>query len=99
MIRHIVTWKLKATDAAGRAESVAAIVGALQPLAGSIPDVLSLAVHANEAYFEANWDVVLIADYPSVAALDAYQVHPEHKTAAAVVREHVAERASIDFEV
>ncbi len=99
MIRHIVTWKLKADDAAERAVSIAAIAEALEPLVGVIPDLLALDIHPNVAAFDANWQVVLVADYPSVAALDAYQVHPAHVKAAAIVREHVSERASIDFAI
>jgi hypothetical protein len=99
MIRHIVTWKLKAEDAAGQAASIAAIAGALEPLVGVVPDLVALKVHPNVATFDTNWPVVLVADYPSVAALDAYQIHPAHVKAAAIVRGHVSARAAIDFEI
>ena len=99
MIRHLVTWKLKAVDAQAKAESVAAITAALLPLASSVPGISSLAVNANSAFFDTNWDVVLVGDFDSLAALEGYQVHPEHVAAAAIVREHVSQRASIDFEV
>ena len=56
-------------------------------------------VRPNIAYFDKNWDVLVIGDYESLEALDAYQVHPDHQAAAAVVREYVTERSSIDFEV
>ena len=98
MITHIVSWKLKAVDDAGRAESVAAIAAALEPLAQSIPGIRSLVVRPNVVRNEVNWDVVLVGDYDSVAALDAYQVHPEHVAAAAIVRQHTTERATVDFE-
>jgi hypothetical protein len=88
MIRHIVVWKLKAEDDAGKAAAVNVIDG-----------TRSLRVSANSAYFDANWDVVLEAEYDSLEALDAYQVHPEHQAAAAIVRSHVAQRASVDFAV
>ena len=99
MIRHIVVWKLKAEDDAGKAAAVAAIADALEPLANIIDGTRSLHVSANSAYFDANWDVVLEAEYDSLEALDAYQVHPEHQAAAALVRSHVAQRASVDFAV
>lgn len=99
MIRHIVTWKLKAEDAAGKAESAAVIKAELEALVPLIDELLTLEVRANEAYFETNWDVVLVADYDSLAGLDAYQVHPEHQRVAAIVREHVSARASVDFEL
>ncbi len=99
MIRHIVVWKLKAEDDAGKAAAVAAIADALEPLANIIDGTRSVRVRANTAYLEANWDVVLEGEYDSLEALDAYQVHPEHQAAAAIVRSHVAQRASVDFEV
>ena len=99
MIRHIVLWKLKADDAAAKAEAVAAIAGALEPLVGVIDGLESLRISANVAFPDTNWDVALVADYPTVADLEAYQVHPEHVKAAAVVREHTAQRATVDFEV
>ncbi|MDO7880859.1 Dabb family protein [Antiquaquibacter soli] len=99
MIKHIVTWKLSAEDAAGKAESAAVIKSELEGLVGVIDEIVSLEVRANEAYADVNWDVVLIAEYESLAGLDAYQVHPAHQAAAAIVRQHVAARASVDFEV
>jgi heme-degrading monooxygenase HmoA len=98
MIKHIVTWKLKATDESAKAEAYTAMAGALLPLASSVPSVLSLTVARNAAYPDTNWDVVLVAEYASFDDLEAYQVHPEHKAAGMIVRAHVAERASIDFE-
>ncbi len=98
MIKHVVTWKLKAEDAEGKAASAAAIKDVLEALVPLIDELISLEVHQNVAYLDVNWDVVLIADYASVADLEAYQVHPEHQRAAVVVREHVAQRATVDYE-
>ncbi|PRY67015.1 stress responsive alpha/beta barrel protein [Glaciihabitans tibetensis] len=98
MIKHIVTWKLKAADESAKATSHTAVAGALLPLASSVPGVLALTVARNAAYPESNWDIVLVAEYATFDDLEAYQVHPEHQAAAAIVRQHVAERASIDFE-
>ena len=99
MIRHIVQWKLRAEDAEARAAAVAEIAAALEGLVPVIDELISLEVHPNVAYEDVNWDVVLVADYASVDDLAAYQVHPAHVAAAAVVRSHVTERASIDFEI
>jgi heme-degrading monooxygenase HmoA len=98
MIRHIVTWKLSATDEVGKAAAFDQISGALNPLLGSIAGIRSLTVSRNAAFPDTNWDVVLLADYDSLDDLRAYQVHPEHVKAAAIVRANVSERASIDFE-
>lgn len=99
MIRHIVSWKLKAVDAAGRAESVAAMAAALEPLAHSIPGIRSLVVRPNAAPIDGNWDAVLVGDYESLEALETYLVHPEHVAAVVIVRQHTADRSAVDFEV
>ncbi|MGV8883578.1 MAG: Dabb family protein [Rhodoglobus sp.] len=99
MIRHIVQWKLRAEDAEAKAAAVTEIAAALEGLVPVIDELISLEVHPNVAYADVNWDVVLVADYASVEDLAAYQVHPAHVAAAAIVRSHVTERASIDFEI
>lgn len=98
MIKHIVTWKLKAEDVSTKAASTTAIRDALEPLSGVIEGIRSLTIHANVAFPDTNWDVVLLSEFDSLEALEAYQTHPAHMVAAGVVREHVTERASIDVE-
>ena len=99
MIRHVVSWKLLAEDAAGKAESAGTIAAALRSLPPVVPEILSLEVGANVAYPGSNWDVVLIADYESLVALEAYQVHPEHQRVVDIIRPLVASRSAVDFEV
>jgi len=48
---------------------------------------------------EPSSDIVLYSEFPDRAALEAYQVHPEHKAVAAFVVEAVAERRVVDYEV
>ena len=98
MIKHIVVWKLTAQDDAAKAEAVAAIRDALVPLVDIIDGLRTLTVHANEAYFDMNWDVVLLSEFDSYEALAGYQVHPDHLVAADVVHSYVAERAGVDIE-
>ncbi|MFB2586405.1 Dabb family protein [Herbiconiux liukaitaii] len=99
MIRHIVAWKLAATDPDQKAADAAEIVRVLSALRDTVPSVKALNVGANMAYFEKNWDVVLVADYETLADLDAYQTHPEHVAAAPVVAARVSDRASVDIEI
>jgi hypothetical protein len=99
MIRHIVLWKLVAETAEGKAASAAELARILEPLAGVIPGIASLTVRPNAAFAEVNWDVALVGDFESLAALEAYQVHPEHVAVTEVVREHVTARAAVDFDL
>jgi hypothetical protein len=99
MIRHVVSWKLSARDDAGKSAAFVEIAEALGALPALIPEIQTLRVAHNQAYLDTNWDVVLIADYNTFDDLEAYQVHPEHVKAAAVVRSHVTDRAAVDFEL
>jgi len=99
MIRHVVSWKLKATDDAGRAEGFATISNTLLALPDSIPEIKSISVNQNVIDVGVNFDVVLIADYDSAEDLQAYQVHPDHVAAAAIIRQLVEARANVDFVV
>ncbi|ARJ04386.1 hypothetical protein GCM10010988_31520 [Cnuibacter physcomitrellae] len=99
MIRHVVAWKLATTDPAQKEVDAARIVAELSALVGVVDSIRSLQVGANMAYADRNWDVVLVGDFDDLAGLEAYQEHPSHVAAAAVVRSLVAERASVDIEV
>lgn len=99
MIRHIVSWKLSASDAAAKAAAFTEIATALGALPALIPEIHTLRVAHNQVESESNWDVVLIADYDSFDDLAAYQVHPEHVKAAGVVRSHTSAKATVDFEL
>ncbi|MGH3692313.1 MAG: Dabb family protein [Microbacterium sp.] len=98
-IRHVVTWKLAAGDAAERGAQAAEVARRLNALDGVVPQLLSISAGANVAYPEANWDVTLVADFASIAAIEEYQVHPAHEEAAAYIRSVVASRVAVDFEV
>jgi len=98
VIRHVVLWKLKAEDEAGKAKAFTEIAEGLESLIHVIPELKSLTVDRNMAYGDVNFDAVLIAKYENLAGLEAYQSHPAHKIVGAMIRERVVERASIDVE-
>lgn len=98
-IRHVVSWKLASEDTDERAEQAAEVARRLNALAGVVPQLLSISAGANVVLPESNWDVVLVADFASVEALDAYQVHPAHVEAAGYIRSVVSARVAVDFEV
>ncbi|MCP2032426.1 hypothetical protein L1277_002529 [Okibacterium sp. HSC-33S16] len=99
MIRHIVCWKLAATDDATKAEHAARITREMGELPALIPDILSLQVGTNVLYPEVNWDLVLIADFEDAAALERYVVHPEHQRVGKFIGEVRSDRIAVDFEV
>ncbi len=99
MIRHVVTWKLAATDDAERAEQAETMARGLRSLPAFIPEILSLEVGVNVLNPGANFDLVLIADYEDEAALQRYQEHPEHQKVVAYIRTVVGDRSAVDFVV
>lgn len=98
-IRHVVTWKLAAEDAGERAADAAEVARRLNALDGVVPQLRSISAGANSAYPDTNWDVTLVADFDSLAALEEYQVHPAHEEVAAFIRSVVASRVAVDFDV
>ena len=99
MIRHIVLWRLVAEGEASRAEDAAAISAALTALVGEIEGLQSLRV-ARDEVGGANHDLALVAEFDSLEALAAYQVHPLHvRVATEVTKPRTTERACVDFEV
>ena len=99
MIRHIVSWKLKAVDEDAKAVAAAEIAHALEALVSVIPEIVALSVARNAAHHDKNHDVVLIADFANLDDLEAYQVHPAHIRAVGVVGARVSARACVDVEV
>lgn len=99
MIRHIVCWKLAATDDATKAEHAARIAAEMGELPALIPEILSLQVGANALYPEVNWDVVLIADFADAAALERYSAHPEHQRVGKFIGEVRSDRVAVDVEI
>ena len=99
MIRHIVTWRIDTGDRDEKAARVATIAAALAPMVDLVDGLDWLDVHADVHETDGNWDVVLVSQFQSRAALEAYQVHPQHVAAGGVIRSVVSERASIDYEL
>ena len=99
MIKHMVFWKLKADDEAGKAAAVAEIAAALEPLVGIVPGLHSLVVRPNVVDTETSWDAALVSEHDSVADLKAYQAHPAHVDAAAVPGRLAQSRITVDVEL
>lgn len=99
MIRHTVMWRLNATTAAEKARSFETIANTLDPLLGVIPGLMSLVVTQDLGDSDGNFDVVLVTEHESAAALEVYQSHPAHVAAGPIVKALVSERACVDSEV
>ncbi|QNO37270.1 Dabb family protein [Protaetiibacter sp. SSC-01] len=98
MIRHIVTWRLAAEDAAQREADAAGIKQRLEALRGVVAaERIEVGVDLEET--AGNWHVVLVSDFATREDLAAYQTHPQHQEAAGFIRSVVDARSCVDYEV
>lgn len=96
MIKHIVTFKLKGSEAL-RMETARRFRDALLALPDVIKPLQSMEVGINENPNES-WDVVLTAIVPTMADVDVYAKHPAHLAAAAIISPYKENRACVDYE-
>ncbi|MCV7421789.1 Dabb family protein [Mycobacterium yunnanensis] len=97
MIRHIVAFELDAPDDEARRAHIERMQNVLEALA-TLDEVESITVRPDLGTADGHWDVVLVSEHRSTAALEAYQVHPRHREAATIAGEFVARRAIVDYE-
>ncbi|MDE6145894.1 MAG: Dabb family protein [Muribaculaceae bacterium] len=96
MVKHIVTFKLKGTDAERR-EAATKFKDALLELPAEIGVLESMEVGINENPSEV-WDVVLTAVVPTMADVEVYAKHPAHVAAASLIAHCKESRACVDYE-
>lgn len=95
MIRHIVMWKFKE----GEQENMLLFRERLLALKGQIPEIRSMEVGVNVKPSERSYDAVLVADFDSLEALDAYTVNPLHQAVAEFCKSIRTGSVSVDYEL
>lgn len=100
MIRHIIMWKF-ADEAMGKSkeENMETVRARLLALRGIVPEIRGMEIGKDVLHSEMSYDMVLYMTFDSLAALEAYKVHPEHKKISAFVKEVRIARACVDFEI
>ena len=100
MIKHIVMWQLKDhAEGADKATNAIKMKALLDACADIVPGILKLEVAIAQAGLEATYDVILYSEFESVAALDAYQNHPQHLALKPFVGAVRLARQCMDYEV
>ncbi len=100
MIKHIVMWTLKdEAEGAGKAANAQNMKELLSALLGLIPVVRELEVGVDVFAATPACDVILYTAFDTRADLDAYQVHPEHLRVVGFVKQVVASRSVVDYEI
>ncbi|MBQ2932694.1 MAG: Dabb family protein [Clostridia bacterium] len=99
MVRHVIIWSFKEEySAAEKAEFAAKIKTGIESLVGKIDGLLNAEVHISPLP-SSKGDLLLDSSFKDQAALEAYQVNPDHVAVATFVRSVVGERKCFDFEV
>lgn len=99
MIKHIVLWRLKESAHGNtKLENARLIKEKLEGLRGRIPGLLAIEVGIDTTATPNSSDIVLYSEFASQEALNAYQVHPEHKAIVPFVAEAQSERRMVDYE-
>lgn len=100
MIKHIVMWQLKDhAEGADKATNAAKMKALLDDCANIVPGIRAFEVALAQDGLESTYDVVLYSEFESVAALDAYQNHPQHIALKPFVGAVRAARQCMDYEV
>lgn len=101
MIKHIVFFKLAdVAEGKTKSENAEIIKKDLESLKHTISVLKKIEVGINHLEApESNYDVILYCEFDSMADLDIYQNHPEHKKAGAYISKVRTGRAAVDYEV
>ena len=92
MIRHIVMWKFRPGTEAEQQKFLAALAA----LQGVIPQLLRSEVAP--AVGDDNYSAVLVSDFESLEALEAYKRDPRHVAASSLCKAIREDRAAVDYE-
>ena len=92
MIRHIVMWKFRP----GTENEQKQFLEGLQALQGVVPQLLKSEVAVNVG--EGNYDAVLVSEFESMEALEAYKNDPRHKAVSALCKSIREDRVAVDYE-
>lgn len=100
MIKHIVFWQLK-DEANGKSkqENMQLVKEKLMSCANVVPGITAFEVGMATGKLPCTYDVALYSAFESEAALDAYQVHPDHQAIKTFIGSVVSARQCMDYEV
>jgi quinol monooxygenase YgiN len=99
VIRHIVMWNVRGGTREEKQANVERLARSFHSLRGRVPGLLHLEIGVDTSRFEYACDVVLVSDFESQAALDAYASHPEHLRVKRELGELRTHRHQVDYEV
>jgi hypothetical protein len=99
LIRHVVMWNVRGATREEKLANIEQLKASFLGLRGRIPGLVHLEIGVDSSRVDYACDVVLVSDFSSQAALDAYATHPEHlrvKQELGTMRTH---RHQVDYTV
>jgi quinol monooxygenase YgiN len=97
LIRHIVMWNVRGASRDEKLANIERLKASFHSLRGRIPGLLRLEIGVDSSGLDYACDVVLVSDFESQAALDAYAKHPEHLRVKAEIGDMRTARHQVDF--
>jgi quinol monooxygenase YgiN len=97
MIRHIVMWNVRGASRDEKLANIERLKASFHSLRGRVPGLLRLEIGVDSSGVDYACDVVLVSDFESQAALDAYATHPEHLRVKAEIGDMRTARHQVDY--
>jgi hypothetical protein len=98
MITHVVMWKFKETaEGNEKSQNLLKAKELLEELTGFIPEIREMRVGLDTLHSPQSYDLVLVARFDSMEALERYRDHPEHQRVVRFLRSVHGGRVVIDF--
>lgn len=94
MLTHIVLFKLKDRSAA----NVTRAAEVLRAMQGTVPNLRALEVGVNVVASDRAYDIALLTRFDSLAAMEEYQIHPNHVKVAEYMRGVMDSSVSVDYD-
>lgn len=98
-VRHIVMWDLAGDSPEERQANARRLQASFESLRGRIPGLLALEVGIDSSQVAYACHTVLVSEFESQAALDAYAVHPEHLRVKAEIGDMRTGRHQVDYRI
>ncbi len=95
MLKHLVFFKFKPEAAEG---DIADLEKSLRALPALIPEVREFLVGRDVVRSERSYDLALVSGFDDLAAMNRYQVHPDHQAVVAKVKALCSSVVAVDFE-
>jgi hypothetical protein len=90
-------WKVRGDSGDEKLANIEKLKRSFHSLRGRVPGLLHLEIGVDSSGVDYACDVVLVSDFESQAALDAYATHPEHLRVKSEIGDIRSHRHQVDY--